>query len=284
MSLFALMLLFISAILHASWNLLLKQAGEKYIAIWGALLVSSVCSLPILIFRSISLSAVWPYLLASAVFEVAYLGTLTTAYRDADFSLIYPLARGTAPAFLMMWAILFLGEHLRFAGYAGLTMIVIGLVIIGSSAWRSHHTRSPGRKSMLLALLTAVFISLYSVVDGAAVQHNDPASYTILVFALITLFLTPIVVKQYGVFALCSNWKSHWQRMIVIGLLNLCSYMLVLSVYSFAQVSYAGAIREISVVIAALMGWLLLQEQFGKIRVIGSLVVFAGILVVAVMG
>src|SRR5512136_827165 len=114
MSLFALMLLFISAILHASWNLLLKQAGEKYIAIWGALLVSSVCSLPILIFRSISLSAVWPYLLASAVFETAYLGTLTTAYRDADFSLIYPLARGTAPAFLMMWAILFLGEQLRF--------------------------------------------------------------------------------------------------------------------------------------------------------------------------
>jgi drug/metabolite transporter (DMT)-like permease len=71
--------------------------------------------------------------------------------------------------------------------------------------------------------------------------------------------------------------------MIVIGLLNLCSYMLVLSVYSFAQVSYAGAIREISVVIAALMGWLLLREKFGKIRVIGSLVVFAGILVVAVM-
>jgi drug/metabolite transporter (DMT)-like permease len=284
MSPFILLLLLLSAGFHAGWNLLLKQTGEKYIATWWALVASSVCALPVLAFSPISLAAVWPYLLASALFEALYYTVLVRAYGRGDFSLVYPIARGAAPALLALWAVLFLGERLRFFGGVGLGLIILGLVVVGGSAWFSRRVLLPDRPSILLALGAAGCISLYSVIDAAAVKHHSPAAYTVLAFAATAALLTPFVMRRYGVPAVVAEWKLHWRRLLVIGLLTFFAYGLVLTVYRVAQVSYAGAIREISIVIAALAGWRWLGEELGKVRVIGATVVFAGILFIAFKG
>ena len=278
---FVLALLFAAAVFHAGWNLLLKQVEEKHIATWWALVASAACSLPVLAFSPISIIAVWPYVLASAILEALYYSVLAQAYRYGDFSLVYPIARGAAPALLAIWSVLVLGERLQPLGVMGLGLVVGGLVVVGSSAWLSQRRLAVGRASVVLALCVAVCISFYSVIDGAAVKHNPPAGYTTLIFAATTALLTPVVIARHGLPAVVGEWKRRWRRLVAIGLLTFLAYSLVLTAYSLAQISYVGAIREVSIVVGAVAGWRLLGEELGKVRVIGAIVVFAGILVIA---
>jgi drug/metabolite transporter (DMT)-like permease len=285
MSLAALGLLITAALLHAGWNLLLKQTGERYIVTWWGLIVGSVCSLPLLYSAWPLPLRVWPYVLGSALFQAAYFVILAAAYGKGDFSLVYPIARGAAPALLALWSFLLLHEMPRAAGVVGLGILLLGLLVVGSSAWwtRKEHA-APGATSIVLALLVAFCISAYSVSDGAAVKFTNPAAYTVLETALTAIFITPLTLKRYRWGVLIDEWQAQWPRITLIGLLTVFTYMLVLIAYSLAPVSYAGAIREVSVVFAALIGWLWLGEKFGPFRAIGAAVIFVGILVIAVAG
>ena len=171
MPLAAIGLLFVSAILHTSWNLLLKQAGEKYIAIWWGMLIGSSLFLPALFFTGLPAQEIWHLLLISVVFEIVYYIALSTAYNDADFSLVYPMARGSAPAMIAVWSVLFLNEKLTAGGAAGLLVIILGLLTVGGSDYFEAHGR-PRLRGALLALLIAFSISIYSVIDGGAVKSQ----------------------------------------------------------------------------------------------------------------
>jgi drug/metabolite transporter (DMT)-like permease len=281
----ALALLIIAALLHAGWNLLLKNVDHKYIVLWWGLTIGSVISLPVLILNWPVPARIWPYALGSALFEAIYDGILAAAYQKEDFSLVYPIARGGAPALLALWAILFLKESPSPAGKIGLVIITVGLMMVGSSKWLS--SRKKGISSAVgigLACLVALTISIYSVIDGAAVKLTDAAAYTVLVFVLTAIFGLPIIIKLYGLPAIEIEGRSHWLQAGAIGCLSLLSYMLVLITYSCAPVSYGGAIREISIVFGALAGWLWLKESFGLVRAIGALVIFAGILTILISG
>src|SRR5512143_2515955 len=117
-------LLLVSAALHTTWNLLVKQAGEKYMATWWAMLIGSALFLPVLLVTGLPARSTWVLLAISALAEAAYFVVLSFAYDDADFSLVYPLARGTAPALIAVWAVIFLREHLTAYGVLGLAIIV----------------------------------------------------------------------------------------------------------------------------------------------------------------
>jgi drug/metabolite transporter (DMT)-like permease len=279
---FVLVLLFVSAFLHTGWNLILKRTSEKYIATWWALIVSALLTLPVLAFSRISLAAAWPYVLISAVLEGVYYVVLVQAYRHGDFSLVYPIARGAAPALIATWAILFLGERLTISGLIGLALVIAGLLVVGSDSLFSRPLTTPNRTSILLALFVALVISLYSVVDSAVVKHFQPAPYLVWVFAATAILLSPLVVHRYGLPALWAGLKLNWTRILLIGLMSILAYTMVLMAYRITQVSYAGAIREVSIILAALAGWRLLGEDFGKIRLIGSVIVFTGILVITI--
>lgn len=120
MPLSAIGLLFGSAILHTAWNLLLKQAGEKYMATWWGMLVGSLGLLPILFLVGLPARSTWLLLLISAFVEAAYFIVLSFAYDDADFSLVYPMARGAAPALIAVWSVLFLRESPHREAFWGL--------------------------------------------------------------------------------------------------------------------------------------------------------------------
>lgn len=287
----ALGLLVLAALLHASWNLLLKNAGEKYIVLWWGLALGSIICLPVLFLHWPIPARIWPYALASALFEAIYDGVLAAAYQKDDFSLVYPIARGGAPALLAVWAILFLRETPSPAGKIGLVVLTLGLMVVGSSKWWSLRRTGLGRSSAAgsaagigLACLVALIISIYSVIDGAAVKLTDAASYTVLVFVLTATFGVPVLLKLYGWQAIKAVGRLHWPQAASIGCLSLLSYMLVLITYTFAPVSYGGAIREISIVFGAFAGWLWLKEDFGLVRLLGAVVIFAGILTILVAG
>jgi drug/metabolite transporter (DMT)-like permease len=297
---YVLLLLVAAAGLHTAWNFILKQIQEKNIAVWWALVFSAAVCLPALVYfikrdGPDAIFSAWPFILASAVLEAIYYTLLAAAYRVGDFSLVYPIARGAAPALLAAWSVLFLDERLSRSGLAGIILIVAGLLIIGGSGLIGRQKRSPESgppdkalrrlliASVAIALLVALCTSLYSVVDGAAVKQHSPIPYIILVFTATSIIMTPLMLVRYGAPALLGEWKVRWRQLALIGLLSLAAYLLVLSAYRLSQVSYAGAVRELSVVFAAFAGWRLLGEKLGKVRLGGALIVFVGILFIAVL-
>jgi drug/metabolite transporter (DMT)-like permease len=282
MSLTAFGLLIAAAAIHTGWNLLLKQAGETYIATWWALVVATICFFPLLLRGPLFSIDVWPYAIGSALVGTAYYLTLATVYGKGDFSLVYPVARGAAPALLAVWSVLFLNEQPHLMGVVGLIVVVFGLVVVGSTAWRTEQQVAPRASSVCLSLLVALFISIYSVVDAVAVQFAHPLPYTVMVFGLTTMLVTPVVFKRYGWDALRAEWGMYWPRIILIGCLMLISYNLVLAAYAHTLVSYAGAIREISIVFAALAGWQWLGEGFGVLRASGAIIIFGGIVLISI--
>ncbi len=287
MPLFAIGLLLVAAFFHAGWNLLVKRAREKQAFTWWALVIGTLCFSPLLIFYPPFPSQLWPYLAGSAIAEGTYYTILTRAYHYGDFSLVYPMARGTAPAFLALWAILFLGERPRPAGYLGLALIIGGLVFVGGKSWWSlRKTTALSTSAVALALSVAVCISIYSIIDGAAVQMHlvNPLSFAVAVIGLSAIFFTPGVFWQYGSQTIFSEWRNNRIWIIIAGLFMLMAYMLVLQTYSIAQIDYAGAIREVSIVLAAFIGWRWLGEDFGLPRLVGALLIFSGIVVIAVAG
>src|SRR5579863_2883880 len=139
MPLAALGLLLVAAVLHASWNLFVKRAKEKQVFTWWALIIGAACFAPLLIVSLPLPLKIWPYVASSALMEAIYFVGLTYAYSLDDFSLVYPLARGAAPAFLLIWATLFLGEHPRLGGLIGLALLLLGLTVVGGASWWSQR-------------------------------------------------------------------------------------------------------------------------------------------------
>ena len=285
MPLTALGLLLAAAMMHTTWNLLVKRAKEKQVFIWCSLIAGIIIFSPLLLTSPISLISIWPFLISSAFVEAIYYITLIRAYENGDFSLVYPMARGAAPAFLLVWATFFLGERPRIFGIVGILLLVFGLIVVGGKAWWTLRKASGLSKSALtLALGVACCISIYTAIDGAAVHQVSPLPYTVLVIALPTVFITPVVVKRYGTDAILEEWRVNWIRIVLVGLFTLLAYILALKAYSITRVSYAGSVREISVVFAAFVGWRWLGENFGVIRLVGSIFIFVGILVIAFIG
>lgn len=285
MSLVALSLLVGSAFLHMGWNLLMKQAGDRYVVSWWALLVGALGFLPVALNAGAALQPVWGYAVVSAAFQLLYYLMLGFAYNSGDFSLVYPIARGSAPLLIALWAALLLRESISWAGLVGLITIVLGILLIGGGSWRGRvDWKMRPSLTAVAPFLIALCISGYSVIDGAAVKQAPPFPYTVLSFGLSALLFTPLVWVRHGWPALMAVGRRQWWRIGLIGTGTYAAYGLVLTAYSLAPVSYVGAVREVSIVLAALAGWLWLGESFGLERTMGSLVVVAGIVLVTVAG
>ncbi len=284
MSAFALSLLLAAGAMHAAWNLLLKRSENRLVVTWLALTVGSLLFLPALL-RSPVPWAMWPFVVGSAVVECLYYLLLAYAYGQADFSQVYPLARGSAPAFLALWTILLLGQVPSAAGAAGMGLIVVGLVPVGGGEvwwrWSGPQFRSRG---VVASFGVALCTSVYSLIDGVAVRRTAPVPYTVAVLLLGAALLGPPIMARCGGRAVLAELRRGAVRIVAAGALMLFAYTLVLRAYAVAPLAYAGAIREVSVVIAALVGWLWLGEQFGARRLAGAWLVFAGIVILAVLG
>jgi len=200
-------------------------------------------------------------------------------------------------------AVAILGERPQAGGVAGLVLLLAGLLLVGGAARRAARrqnalvlgaggTVAQPRGNLMAfassgtaaALTVACCISIYSVIDGAAVRIAPPIPYTVAVIGASALMMTPAVLARYGRQAVVAEWRANWARIVLVGILTLVTYALVLQAYALGRVSYAGAVREISVVFAALVGWRWLGEGFGGWRVTGALLIFAGILVIAIVG
>jgi drug/metabolite transporter (DMT)-like permease len=284
MSIFAIGILFISAVLHTSWNLLIKQSDDKYIVTFWMVAFGGVFALVALFFTGLPPRQMWGYAIISVCVEVAYFITLSYAYHDNDFSLVYPVARGTAPAFLALWSFVFLHETLTSGGRFGLALIIGGLIIIGVNTLMQSHVTHLHFKGIAVALFIALLISIYSTIDGAAVKNGYPMPYVMTMFTLVPVVISPFIFIQYKWSQIKATLANQPFRIPLAGVIGVLAYLMAVFAYSIAPLSYAGAVREVSVVIGALAGWWFLKERMGGVRVLGAAIIFSGILIIAILG
>ncbi len=284
MPILAIALLLASAVLHALWNLLLKQSDKKYIAMSWQVIISGILSLCVLFFTGLPPRSMWLFAVVSGTLEAIYFGLLTFAYNDHDFSLVYPVARGAAPALVVIWTALFLSEIPSTGGFIGIALIVAGLALIGATSMFQNGLARPQFRGVAIALSVAFVISLYTLVDGAAVKNGPALPYGLSFFVLMPVLTTPLVIRHYGWPQLADGLRAAPGRLILVGFLGVIAYLFALFAYSIAPVNYSEAIREVSVVLGALAGWYFLGEKMGKVRILGAVGIFAGIVMIAVFG
>ena len=284
MPILAIALLLASAILHALWNILLKQSTDKYVAMGWQVIIGGILSVAMLFFTGLPPRSMWIFALISMTLEAIYFVLLSLAYSNHDFSLVYPVARGAAPALVVLWSFLFLREIPSVGGFIGIATIICGLVVIGATSYFQPHEGKPKFKGIAIALSIALVISMYTMIDGFAVKHGPVLPYGLSMFMLVPVLTTPVIVNHYGRDHFIEAWQKQPVRLILIGVLGVIAYLFALFAYSVAPVNYSEAIREVSVVLGAFAGWKFLGEKLGKIRVLGAAVIFAGIILIALFG
>lgn len=267
--------------LHACWNLLAKRSGDKQAFLWLALLVSTLALVvPFAFYYRPFPAEGWLFILASGAVEAAYFLLLGGAYQRGDLSLVYPLARGSAPLFVIAFAYLFLGERIQAIGIVDICLVVAGIYAL--------HVRSLDAKGLLapflslkqrtsqLALLTGLTIGTYTVVDKVGVTIVGPVPYLNLAFVVSAGLLLPYMLLRKPT-QIRQEWRLNWVSIIAVGVLSVGAYLIVLVALTLSKVSYVAPVREISVVFGALLGAMLLREPFARSKLVGSALIFMGI-------
>ena len=268
MTLSVLGMVLVAALMHALWNAWLKVSGDRLVTLatiatgWG---IVGLSSLP---FVGIAHQDAWPYLLVSTLVHTLYSLTLIWAYSLADLSTTYPIARGTAPLVVAVVSAVFLGDSLGTVGFAAVILIVIGVLWIGARPLGHNYA------GLVLSLLTGGLIGVYTLLDGLGGRIGDsPHGFAASLFSLTAI---PIVLVtgfvHRGEFAAMA--RPLWLRGIGAGVLSAGAYWVVVWAMSVAPMGLVAAVRESSVVFAAVIGGVLLKE---RVRWAAVLLVFCGI-------
>ena len=291
MTALSLVLVLLSAVAHASWNLMLKRAGDPEVFAWVMLVVGSILLAPVglalLWYNSMDFPGLW-FLLASVVLHVFYFMLLARGYATGDLSLVYPVARGMGPMLVPVLAVILLGEIVETMAIVGIAAIVGGIYTI--SWWGNFHQvlRSPllflKSAGMRYAVLTGLTIAVYSIVDKEGVGHIQPLLYIYFLDIGTVALLTPYILANKGMETVKAEWRANAVPITVSGLLAFAAYGLVLTAFSLSRVSYVAPAREVGIVIGVLMGIFLLKEPFGRGRLLGSGLIVGGLVLIAFSG
>jgi drug/metabolite transporter (DMT)-like permease len=283
-----LLLLLGSASLHVVQHVLLKRARNRTAFVWWVWLWAAVLFSPVLFLCWQPIPPlVWGILAVSAAFEALYYLAIARAYQTGDLSVVYPLARGTAPLLVFLWTALLLQERPSPGGLAGIGLIAAGLAVINlphARAWR-QVVRSLGQEAPRWALAAGLCISLYTTLDKVAVGLTGALLYTYLAMTLTFLWLTPATLRAVGWSGLVREWRSARWGSALAGLSAMAAYGTVLFVMRRGEpASYVGAVREISVVFGAVVGVAFLKESGTVPRVLGSALITGGVGAIAALG
>ncbi len=270
----ALVLALLSAVSSALWNLLVKQSRDTEAVTAVALAIGVILFLPSLAFGHIPVAA-WPYIGASAVLEFTYFALLARAYRRAELSLVFPLARGAAPVLVLLIGLVALHAPATAGELAGVL-----LVAAGATAVRGVKMAG-GLADTGIALLIAVCIAGYTLVDSRGVRLASPTAYLEVVMGLLVLPYLALVARARGLQPLRRELRP---RTAVIGICAIGGYDLVLYGLRLAAAAPVAAVRESSVVIGTALAAIVLRERVGPARFFGACLVAAGVTVLAFAG
>ena len=288
MDLMSLMMIIGSACIHVVAHVGMKRARDRTAFMWWTLFWAAVLFVPVVVFSGQRISAAgWRWILFSSIFEATYFVSIARAYRGGDLSVVYPLARGSAPVFLLIWSTALLRENLTSGGIAGIVLIAAGLYVVNLprlGAWREplRALRQPGPKWALFAGLST---SLYTAIDKMGIQEVPPLLYTYVAVSVAWVWVTFWTLAVVGWKGMAGEFKLSGWVTVVSGFTTLAAYAIVLlAMQRGTPAGYAGAVREISVILGAALGVFVFKENAGPLRLIGAILVAAGVALIGILG
>lgn len=266
-------LVLFAALLHAGWNAIVKGAPDKLLTTILVAASAAAISALALPFLAQPARESWPFLAASTVLQVGYYLLVARAYRGADMSQAYPLMRGTAPLIVAVVSRFWLGEHLSIVATAGIALICGGVLSLALGA------RGTNAKGLRAALLNAVIIAAYTLIDGAGARASGaPVAYTLW---LNLLSGTPLLAWALAARsrAFIPYARAHLPLGLVGGFATLTSYGLALWAMTHAPVAVIAALRETSILFGACIAVFVLRERLSPGRILAALLIAAGAVV-----
>lgn len=285
-----------AGLLHALWNILAKKAGGDARFACFTAAVALVVWAPVggwMAWEVVPQWGLWEwgFVVASGVLHVLYFVVLLRGYRQADLTVVYPLARGTGPLLSSLVALLWLGESISFLGALGIAAVVMGVFLIAGglkliAEWRrvdplgdaQQAAQRLRRAGVRYGVLTGLFIASYTVVDGYAVKVLWMSPILLHYFeSLVRLvFLMPVVMRDRP--TAWTLWRQQWKYALMVGIITPISYVLVLYAMQSAPLSLVAPAREVSMLFAALIGGHLLGEGDRWLRLLGALLIAGGVM------
>jgi drug/metabolite transporter (DMT)-like permease len=262
--------------LHACWNAIAKQVTDRLMAFAWISVAQMAVGGAVLAVTGLPARQAIPYAITSAVIHIGYDLGLMNSYRLGAFNQTYPIARGTSPLVVAVGAYFLANEHLGPAALVGIVTLAAGLMSLALSAGRLTQGDMP---AVGVAVLTGLTIAAYSVTDGIGVRHtHDPWAYAALLFVL----MGPPMVIAAAVRRPAAAWRdgATIRRGTLAGVLSTAAYGIVLWAQTRAPLAEVAAIRETSVVFAAIIGVAALGEDFGRRRVVAAVVIATGIVLI----
>lgn len=270
-SVFALVLA--AAILHAAWNALVKHGGDPFLRLAVVNLTASAVCFPFLFVVPPPVAEAWPWLLASVAIHIAYNSLLSLGYRLGDLSLVYPVARGVAPPMVGLLGLLLAGEVPSASGLTALALISLGILAIALGGGGGRQSLRP----ILLALACGTSIGAYTISDGLGIRAaQDWLSYIVWFFFIDGLPFG-LGVLWYRRRHLAASLPGVLLPGIGGGLMSFLAYGIVIWAMRSTPMAYVSALRETSVILAAIIGTRLFGEPFGSRRIAAACIVAGGI-------
>ncbi|MET1114349.1 MAG: EamA family transporter [Comamonas sp.] len=273
--------LLFAALLHASWNALIKSGGDKSLDTALIHSLGVVFAVPAVLWFGFPPAAAWPFIAASSLIHIAYYIALAGAYRHGDLGLTYPIMRGSAPLLVALTSSAVVGEQLSGQAWLGVVVLSAGVLLVGlARAGRDATGAGNHRKALGFALANACIIASYTVIDGLGVRAAGNAfSYAAALFLFDGLPYLALVLWRAGPRRGAALAYLRARAPLALGgsAASLGSYAIALWAMLHAPVALVAALRETSVIFAALIGWWFLGERFGWGRATGTALVVAGV-------
>ena len=267
-----------AAAMHAGWNALLKVRLDPFLALALVTGCSGIAALPLLVAFGPPRVESWPWLLASLAFHIGYYGTLTEAYRRADMSQVYPIARGGAPLLTAVASVTLLDEPLAIAPAFGIAVLASGVILMSLKGRRVGAVFDP--VAMCFATATAGMICGYTLVDGIGARTaGDPHAYSAALFVLNGTPLPLFALWRRGVGGL-KPAVGFLLPGAAGGAMSLGSYWIAIWAMTIAPIALVAALRESSVLFAALIAVAMLKEPLTPIRALSGALILCGLVLI----
>ena len=289
MTLAAIVLVLISAVAHATWNLLAKRATRPEVFTWWMTAAGSTVFLPVAVYYFVTEppnAAGWGFIAATVALHTGYFFTLGRAYKHSDLSLVYPVARGLGIALIPVLGIAALGEHMSWPAAVGAALIVGGVLSVGISGGPAGGSMRLMRRALSdvgtrYAVATGLIIAGYSIIDKQGVQHVPPLLYMWCLSIGGGLGMLALIWRSYKPGDFSAEFRAHRKEIVLGGVLQFAAYGLVLSALRLAPVSYVAPFREIGILVGVVLGFYILKERPDRPRITGAVLIAIGAALIA---
>ncbi len=265
-------LILFAALLHATWNLILKSIPDSLVAIAMMNLFQSIIFIPIIFFIPLPTGITWYFILGSVILHNIYFINLGRSYNKDDLTLIYPIARGCAPVLITIISLIILKEKISLEGIIGILLVSAALFILTAE----HYKKKFNFYVFKISIFIAILISMYTLFDALGVRSAKNS----FIFIAWIFFLEGWVTFAYVYFQKKKFYKINSKAFILICLgsvLSFSAYAIILWSYKYLPAGYVASLRESSIIMATILALFFLKEKVSKLRITSACIFFIGV-------